>query len=382
MNLQSHSRRSRAPFETRASRRQFLHMTTGAAAGMLLANCRPYIANVQSGNTPRTSGGFDPDTLEIYSWAAYIDDEVVAAFKEKTGLDVIVSLYDSNEAMLAKLQAGGGRNFSIIYPSDYMIQEMQRLDLLLPLDTARIDGLDNLLPNWQNPIYDPNNAHSIPFSWGTTGLTYKPDTLKADLTDWEFLWQNQATLTRKITLLSDVREVMGAALKSLGYSYNSTDPQQIEAAYQKLLAIRSELASFTTDAWRDELLAGDIYIAMAYSSDALSVIDEDPSVNYVIPHSGASLWTDTIAIPKTAPNVDAAYEWINFMLEPENAALSVEKFKFATPVKSAFDLLSADLKANAKLFPPEEILAKCETIAPVDEVVGLYDEYWTKLTSL
>lgn len=361
----------------RNGRRHFLQLSAGAFSALMLSNCRRGLSDVQAGN----GGQSGSNLLEIYTWAAYVDDEVIQQFQDQTGIEVRVTLYDSNETMLAKLQAGGGGNFSIVYPSDYMVQEMISLDMLAPLDKSRVKGLEDLLPNWANPGYDPNNGHSVPFAWGTTGLIYNSKQLNPPPEDWAYIWQNKGNLTRQVTLLNDVREVMGAALKSLGYSYNSTNQQEIEAAYQKLVEIRPTLASFTTDAWQDQLLAGDLAVAMGYSSDAIAVQEDNPDMVYQVPASGASLWTDTMAILKTAPNPEAAYEWINFQLNPENAARNVEKFNFATPVKSAIDLLPAEIKGNADLFPPDDVLSRCESIAPVGEAVDIYDRYWTLLTS-
>ena len=182
--------------------------------------------------------------------------------------------------------------------------------------------------------------------------------------------------------MDDVREVMGAVLRSLGYSYNATDPQQIKRAYEKLQELKPAITTFTTDAWRDQLLAGDLTIAMGYSADAVTVMTQNPKLNYVIPASGTSLWSDTMVIPKTAPNPDAAYAWISFMLQPEVAAKVTERLFFATPNEAAFNQLPSHLKNNVTLFPPRNLLDRSETLAPLDKpVLELYEKYWTKLTS-
>jgi spermidine/putrescine transport system substrate-binding protein len=133
--------------------------------------------------------------------------------------------------------------------------------------------------------------------------------------DWEFLWANQSALSRRITLIDDMRETLGATLKSLGYSYNTNNPTEIEAAYNRLLELQPAIAAFKTTGFESELLAGDLSVSMAYSSDAIALTLEDDRMEYILPASGSSLWTDTLAIPSTAPNVEAAYQWINFMLE-------------------------------------------------------------------
>lgn len=348
------------------TRRRFLQGSAAVMAGIALSNCR---------QSPT-------DTLHIYTWANYTDDELIAQFTEKTGIPVVIDIYDSNEIMLAKLQAGGGDVYSLIYPSDYMVAEMLDLDLLMPLDLSRVQGMDNLFNKWQDPSYDPGNAHSIPFCWGTSGLLFNRELVSGDLEDWGYLWNNKEELARRITMLDDVRETMGAVLKSLGYSYNTTNPEEIEAAYNKLVELKPYLASFKTTGFEEELLGGDLTVSMSYSSDAIATTLEDDRMEYIVPASGTSLWTDTMAIPKTAPAVDAAYAWINFLLDPEVSKRTVERLYFATANQTAYDMLSDEVKSNTDLFPPAEVIDKCEGIAPVNDATDeLYDRYWTEITS-
>ncbi|HEY9888524.1 MAG TPA: extracellular solute-binding protein [Candidatus Obscuribacterales bacterium] len=383
--------RSRSPYfnqfrRSGPTRRRFLQGSAAAIAGVTLANCRGNIANVQSGD-----GEGDPDAaagttsgsgiLHIYTWADYTNDELIQAFTEKTGVEVVVDIYDSNETMLAKMQAGGGDAYSIIYPSDYMVQQMIELGMLTQLDQDRLQGLENLLDKWQNPVYDNGNTFSVPYAWGTTGLLYNKELVSGTPTDWEYLWENQGELARRITLLDDVRETMGATLRSLGYSYNSTDPAEIEEAYNRLIELKPAIASFMSFGYEDALFGGDLTMVMAYSVDAIAATLEDERMDYIVPDSGSSVWTDTMIIPVNAPNVDAAYEWLNFNLDPAISQLSTEMLFNATPNRVAFDNLSDELKANTDLFPPAEVLERCEGIAPVGDATSLYDEFWTRVTS-
>lgn len=371
----------RSPRVTSASRRRFLQSSAAALSGLMLANCRRGISDVQSTPTSSPTSESNADTLHIYTWADYTDDSLATLFTERTGIDVVIDVYDSNEVMLAKLQAGGGDAYSIIYPSDYMVSQMIELGLLAELDLTQIQGLDNLYPQWQDPPYDPGNAHSLPVSWGTTGLLYNADLLDTEPEDWGYMWEYQEALSRRLTLLDDVREVMGATLRSLGYSYNSTNPAEIEEAYQRLVELKPAIASFQSFGWEDQILSGDLSMVMTFSVDAIAATLENPALNYIIPKSGSSLWTDTMAIPASAPNPEAAYAWMNMMYEPEISAEVVSRLLFATPIQPAFDLLSDELKNNTDLFPPEDILAKCEGLAPVGDALELYDRLWTQLTS-
>jgi len=367
------------------SRRRFLKYSLAALSGVALANCQRPSANLSASpdaaSSPTTSPAANNEPLHIYTWADYLSEEVNQRFTEATGIEVVADVYDANEVMLAKLQAGGGNQYSIIYPSDYMVREMISLDLLTPIDKTRLTGLDSLIDRWKNPPYDPDNAHSIPVSWGTTGFIYNNEVINPGPDDWDFVWDNKESLSRRMTLLDDVRETMGATLKSLGYSYNSTNEQELQAAYEKLRELKPHVASFESFGWEDRLIAGDLDLCMTYSILGNALTAENPQLTYVIPSSGSSVWTDTLAIPKTAPNVDAAYAWINFMLQPENSSLAVTNLRFATPNQLAFDQLPAELKEDEKLFPPESILAKCEGITPVGDAIAIYDELWTQLRS-
>lgn len=293
----------------------------------------------------------------------------------------MVDVFDSNETMLAKLQAGGGGAYSVIYPSDYMVRRMIDLKLLKELDPTRLRGLNQLFPRFQNPVYDPNNRHSVPFGWGTTGLLYNSKKLAVAPVDWRDLWVHQQELSKRITLLNDVREVMGATLRMLGYSYNSQDESQIKQAYEQLKVLKPAIAAFDTDAWQNQILAGDLLVAMCYSSDAIQVIKADPNLKYVIPSSGSSLWTDTMVIPATASNLDGAYAWLNHILQPTVAAQMCQRLSFATPNEQAVAQLPPQVRNNSNIFPPESILQKCERIAPLGKFAEVYDRYWTQLTS-
>lgn len=262
-----------------------------------LSGCNWTLAEVR----PKASSQGSSKNLYIYTWSSYTDQDLLDRFTKETGITAVVDVFDSNEAMLSRVQAGGGGGYSIIYPSDYMVQRMVELEMLTQLDFSRITGLDRISPQFLNPEYDPGNLHSVPISWGTTGLIYNTQKLKPAPTDWSYLWENQQQLTRRMSMLNDVREVMGAVLKMLGYSYNSRNSQQIQQAYEKLAVLKPHLASFTSDAWRDQVLSGDLLLAMCYSSDANEVMEENKNLQYVLPKSGSTLWMDTLVIPKQRP---------------------------------------------------------------------------------
>lgn len=357
-------------------RREFV---TGLAAlsGLITASCGWRLGDVRASSV--TYGAVDK--LHLFTWTQYTDSKLLKNFSTLSGIKVLVDIYDSNEMMLAKLQASGGGDYSLIYPSDYMIEKMVNKGLLKQLNHKRIIGLDNLFPQFQNPEYDPNNSYSVPMIWGTTGFIYNSEILKTAPEDWDYLWQNRTKLSKRITLVNDTREVIGGALKMLGYSYNSQNEKQIEQAYKKLQILKPHIAAFTTDGWRNQIMSGDLVLAMCYSSNALELTRENPKLKYVTPKSGSSLWTDAIALPKTSSNIDGAYEWINFMLKPEVTARISQRLGIAITNRAAFELLPEKIQNNPILFPPEDILNKCERLSPLGKIEEVYERYWTKLTS-
>jgi spermidine/putrescine transport system substrate-binding protein len=379
-NLQptGHSSKRSKPHPTR---RWFLQFSAAAISTVALSNCARNTLSQQSVNSSVPAAQGDTKTLYLYTWADYSSDELYQRFQDKTGIRVVADVYDSNEAMLAKIQTGGGNQYSLIYPSDYMVRQMIDAKLLMPLDPVKLKGFENVMERWKNPVYDPNAAHSVPFNWGTTGFLYNTHVLKTEPTDWNFLWQNREALSGRMTVLDDVRETMGAVLKSLGYSYNATDPAQLEAAYQKLLELKPYLAGFKTYGWEDQLIGGDLAVCMTYSALGNLLPIDNPHLKYVIPQSGSSIWTDTMAIPAKAPNIEAAYTWINFILDPENAAYAATQLKLGTPNKAAFERLPAEVKNNPTLYPSAAVLKAGEGIAPVGDAIQLYDKYWTEVKS-
>ncbi len=359
------------------TRRQFLQTSVAAIVASSLSSCGWTLAEVKT--TPNTQ--VSSDTLYIYTWAGYTDQDLLDSFREETGLKVVADVFDSNESMLARLQAGGAGAYSVIYPSEYMAQKMIKLGLLTELDRSLLVGLEDLFPQFQDPGYDPGGRFSVPISWGTTGLIFDSKNLTNYPQDWDYLWQNKDKLSKRMTLLNDLREVMGATLRMLGYSYNATDPNQIRQAYEKLVKLRPAIASFSTDSWRPQMIVGDLLIAMCYSSDAAEIMEENQDLRYITPDSGSSLWTDTMVIPKSAPNPAGAYKWINFMLQPDVAATLVKRLKFATPSRLAYEKLPKTLRNNPILFPPESVIARSESISPVGKANEIYERYWTQLTS-
>lgn len=328
----------------------------------------------------------DKQTLYIYGWSTYINNQdVLEGFTKETGLKVVGDAYDSNEVMLAKLEASGGRSgYSIIYPSDYMVTQMRDKKLLAPLNKKLLPNISNIASNYLDLPHDRGAVFSIPVSLGTTGLAYNVKAVNSivgeEPTDWNYLWNHNSKL--RITLVNDPREVMGMALHILGHSYNTKEPDKIEQAFQKLRELMPAIANFTTDAWKDPLASGDLMMCMAFSGDAISLARQDPNIKYILPTSGTSIWTDTMAIPRGASNIEGAHAWINYVMKPEVAAKISDANSFGTTNKIAKSMLPDDLKAITALEPTEGIIKLSERITKLEpEVLQIYEGFWTRLTT-
>lgn len=374
------------------SRRKFLRRAIGATSAIAGAYSLSSCGIFDKGeNTEATDENnverpvtADKKTLYIYGWATYVDNqEVFEGFTKETGIKVAGDSYDSNEVMLAKLEASGGRSgYSIIYPSDYMVTQMRELKLLAPLDKKLLPNLNNIAPNYLELPHDRGAVFSVPVSLGTTGLAYNVKAINSIIgsepTDWSYLWEHKDKL--RITLVNDPREVIGMALHILGNSYNTTETDKIEAAFQKLRELMPAIANFTTDAWRDPLASGDLMMCMTFSGDAISLARQDPNIRYILPNSGTSIWTDTVAIPRGAANVEGAHAWINYVMRPDIAAKISDANSFGTTNKLAKTMIPDDLKAISALEPSEDIIAKSGRISKLDPaVLQIYEGYWTRL---
>lgn len=376
------------------SRRKFLRQTAYATSAMAgastLAACGIFDQSPQGDESGKEEVvrpvKQDRQTLYIYGWSTYINNqEVLEGFTKETGIKVVGDAYDSNEVMLAKLEASGGRSgYSIIYPSDYMVTQMRDLKLLAPLNKKLLPNLSNITSNYLELPHDRGAVFSIPVSLGTTGLAYNVKAVNSIIgeepTDWSYLWEHKSKL--RITLVNDPREVMGMALHTMGNSYNTKDITQIEQAFQKLRELMPAIANFTTDAWRDPLSSGDLMMCMAFSGDAISLARQDPNIKYILPNSGTSIWTDTMAIPRGASNIEGAHAWINYVMKPEVAAKISDSNSFGTTNKFAKSMIPDDLKAIKALEPTEAIISKSDRITKLDpEVLQIYEGFWTRLTT-
>ena len=323
------------------------------------------------------SEGANVPQLNIYCWSTYMSPRVVRGFEEKFHCHVNYDLYDSNEALLAKLQ-GGNVSYDLVVPSDYMVQILIQQHLLAPLDKSRLPNVwANVNPRFLNLPFDPHNDYSVPYAWGTTGLAYRADFVRGAPDSWDALFDPR--YAGHILLLDDAREAFGMALKKLGYSLNSTDPDQLRQARDLLLRQKPLVKGYNSSNFEQDLEAGDAWIAQAYNGNLTFAMRDEPNIRYVIPKEGCTISVDAACIPRNAPHKDLAMEFINYFHRPEVAAEFVNDCGFNTPNPAAAKFVEGWIRNETAIFPLPGSLERCEFMRDVGPVVALYDRYWTEL---
>lgn len=360
-----------------------------AAAGLLLlSGCyrvqKP--AQAQTGAagqaTPVPRG--DGKTLRVFIWSEYIDPDLVKAFEKANGVRVVLDTFESNEAMLAKLQ-GGGAQYDLAVPSNYVVQTMVRAGLLQPLDKSQIPNLKNIAPGFLNADYDPGNVYSVPYQYAATGLAFNRQRYVPRDTWAEIFGPDDR---RSFVLLDDPREVIGAALKYLGFSANTTRVEELRAARDLLRRVVAKKGFQGFDGGpgtRNKLLAKTVDLGQIYVGDLLIATEEDENVQVLLPRQGTTISMDTLVVLKRSPNPELAHRFIDFILDAENGAQLSNYTYYATPNAAARPYLDDFLKDIPALNPPAAWLTDGR-LDFIGELPGgrpqrLYDRIWTELKS-
>lgn len=323
-----------------------------------------------------------PQVLNLYNWSEYMPQEVLNRFQEETGIQVVYTTYDSNEAMYARLKLlDDSAAYDLAVPSTYYVSKMRQEDLLMPIDRSKIDGFEKLDPELTNLDIDPDNQYSVPYLWGTTGLAVDTADIEGEpVTGWEDLWDER--FEGRVMLTNDMREVFHVGLRVLGYSGNSTDPEEIKQAYEKLSGLMPSVRTFNSDAPRMPYLEGETDVGMIWNGEAVMGKDTLPSLEYVYPREGIIAWLDSFVIPKNAKNPEAAHKFISFVLQPEISALISEEIGYATPNLAAREMLDDAVANNRASYPAPEDMVNAEFQKDIgDEALQVYAKYWEMLKS-
>lgn len=317
------------------------------------------------------------DELYFYNWSEYIPSSVLQEFTKETGIKVIYSTYESNESMYAKLKTQGD-GYDLVVPSTYFVSKMRKENMLQKIDHSKLEHFKDLDPNYLNKPFDPNNDYSIPYVWGATGIGINNDMIDgADIKNWADLWDPK--WVGQLMVMDDPRELFHIALVKLGYSPNTTNPDEIKAAYEELKKLMPNILVFNSDNPANPYVAGETSLGMLWNGSAYAAEESGAPVSIIWPEKGAIFWMDSLAIPAGAKNVEAAHKMIDFLLRPENAAKIAAEVGYPTPVKAAYPLLPKEFANDPNVFPPQEVMDSGVWQDEVGEANTLYEEYFQKL---
>lgn len=324
-------------------------------------------------------GGQDSTkVLNVYNVGDYIDESLISEFEEETGIDVQYSTYDTNEMMYQKVKSGSTK-YDLVFPSDYMVQKMSREGLLKKINYNNIPNFKYIDKSFLNPKYDPTNEYSVPYMWGTLGIVYNKKMVKEKVDSWDILWDEK--YSRNILMFDSVRDTMGIALKKLGYSMNSVDKDQINAAKNLLIKQKPLVLAYVNDDGKDRMIAEEAALGVFYSGDFPLMKEENDNLEYVIPKTGSNKWTDAICIPQTADNEEWAEAFINFLCDPKVNARNTEYIGYSTPNREGRKLLPDNLRNDKTMYPDKAILDKSEAFLDIQKVIKEYDKAWIELKS-
>lgn len=344
------------------TRRDFLGKTgLGVAAAVMAANMPGLLLGSPDSLADAAEKGTMGDRLGLATWPNYHSQDNLDAFAKTTGARVSMSVFGSNEEMLAKLQAGGS-GWDVLVPTNYTISTYVKLGLLEPLDLSRIPNFDKsaFQDKFMAQGTVDGKVYAVPKNWGTTGMVYDSEKLKAKPTSWKDFWELAKGEADGGVLVHDYQlTAIGNALKSFGYGFNSLDPKELADAEKLLIEVKPHLFAINSDI-QPSMRSGDAVLAMSWTGDASQLHRDMPSMQYVLGKEGGEIWSDFFAIPKSAEHRDAAYAFINYLLDPQHNKLEVLAHGYPSGDKRVDALLPKEMLADPIMYPAAEALSPLE----------------------
>ena len=326
---------------------------------------------------PWTKKAHAHDELYIYNWDEYMSDDVLSRFGEMFNIEVIQNYFASSEENFAKLRTGYS-GYDISFPSNDFVERLWRNELIKPLDHSQIPNLVNLAPIHQNPAYDPNNLHSVPYMWGTLGIAYRKSAVERP-TSWQDVFTSTGLKNSGRTAwLSEASSIYAVAAQMLGLDPNDYSSTNQDKVFEVLMEAVPEVAVFSQDKGQDLLASGEVDVAIEWNGDISTLMDEDDDIDFVIPNEGTLYFVDCMVIPDDAHELELCHAFMNYILDPEVNKELAEYIGYATPNAAALKLASAEYRDNPVIFPPEGTVLFVPTY-PGEEGLNLLYQNWEKL---
>jgi spermidine/putrescine transport system substrate-binding protein len=340
--------------------------------GALLMSCTR--KDDRSGSPDSTAAGTGElgpmgTELSIYNWSDYISPETVPNFEKEFGVKVNYGTYESNEELVAKLQAGVS-GYDLVVPSGYIVAVLAAQDIITPIHHQYLTNWGNLSPIFLGLPFDPDNQFTVPWQWGTTGIAYRTDKVSPAPDSWAVFHNHE--LAGKMTMMDDRREVIGAFLRFRGHSLNSVNPAELAQARADALQARQNLKDYKSAQAKTDLIAGDVWVAQLWNGDTTQARAQQPNLGYVLPREGCTIWSDSLVIPRSAPHKRAAHEFMNYILRPEVAAAISNFTGYGSP----------NAKAQLEVpvpYPSSAELGRLEYQEDLGENSRLWDQVWSEI---
>ena len=314
--------------------------------------------------------------LNLFCWAEYIPQGVIDDFSKETGIQVSVENYGSNEELIGKLVAGGGK-YDLIQPSEYAVEALIKADQLVPLNQAALTNIGNLAPEFRGMAFDPGNKFSVPFMAGFVGICVNTEKIKTPITSFKDVFI--PAHKNRIVVLDDAREIVSWALGEAGLGINDVTPEnlaKIKPILEKWLPL---VKVYDSDSPKTALKNGDVDIGVVWSGEGAILYNENKKFAYVLPKEGAHLFVDNMAIPKTATHPQNAHLFINYLLRPEVSKMISDEFPYYNPNSAARSLLSPEQLANPASYPPAQDVSRMQTFRDLGEKSAAVDELVTQI---
>jgi spermidine/putrescine transport system substrate-binding protein len=315
--------------------------------------------------------------LHIYNWGNYTNPEMIKKFEAANDVKVTLDSYDSNETMLAKVEQGGS-GYDVVVPGDYMIAIMLKKDLLEKVMPNQMSNFKNMDPKWVDVYWDKGRNYSIPYQWGTTSFQVDTTVYKGDINTLKLLYDPPKELQGRINMLNDMNDVINAGLRYLGYPRCNSNKAQLKELNALLLSAKKHWRTMDYSTI-EKLTSKDVDLSQNWNGAAMRARAQRPELEYAYPKEGFTGWMDNVAVLKGAPNVENAKLFMNFMMDPENAAMTSNFARYANGVMGSEKYMEAEMKSAPEIIIPASAPAP-EFVPPCDQdVVALYTKIWTNL---
>ena len=324
--------------------------------------------------------GLAENVVNVYNWEDYIDPAVLDQFTQETGITVNMMNFTTNEDMIVKVQ-NSPSSFDVVFPSDYMIERMITQNMLSPIDFNNVPNFQYIEKSLINPDYEPTNAYSVPYMWGTVGILYNKTKVTEPVTSWGILFDTK--YKDNVFMIDSIRDCLGVALKYLGYSMNTRDPLELNAAKELLIKQKKDgiVKAYQVDETKDKMVAGEAALALVWSGDAQYAIDLNPDLAYAVPDEGSNIWVDGMVIPAAAKNKENAEKFIDFMSRPDIAKMNCEKIWYSSPNTGAIELMGDTYINNLTMNPTQDIVDRCEFFHDIQDFIQIYNAMWLEIKS-